>query len=108
MKFSISLKTKFSQADFVPLKGTSLKQYQTALLEWKTTGKQHLKRKYTFRDFKTALAFVICVGKIAEKLQHHPNISFTWGEVTLEIFDHKSGRLTPCDFVLAAHISRLK
>jgi len=33
-----------------------------------------LQKTFQFRDFKEALAFVNKVGKIAERLQHHPDI----------------------------------
>jgi len=47
------------------------------------------------------------VGEIAETEGHHPNISFTWGRVTIEIFTHKVKGLTEADFILAAKIDTL-
>jgi len=38
---------------------------------------------------------------------HHPNISFTWGLVEVEIWTHAIDGLAETDFVLAAKIDRL-
>lgn len=90
------------------LKGDALKQIQSKLDGgWTVRDEQKLERTYKFPDFAHALKFVNRVGEIAETQNHHPNISFTWGEARIEIWTHKVNGLTESDFVLAAKINEL-
>jgi 4a-hydroxytetrahydrobiopterin dehydratase len=73
---------------------------------WKLNGKGHLERRYTFKDFAQALAFVNKVGAVAEAEGHHPDLSLAWGKCKVEIWSHKIKGLTESDFVLAAKAER--
>ncbi len=75
--------------------------------EWDIVDGHHLHRRWKMPDFKLALALVNRIGEIAEAENHHPNISFTWGDVEVEIFTHKVNGLTESDFILAAKLSEL-
>jgi len=72
------------------------------LNNWEIIDSHHLRKKYTFPDFAKALVFVNKISEISESQNHHPNISFTWGEVVVEIHTHKVDGLTENDFILAA------
>ncbi len=61
-------------------------------------------RNYTFKNFKTTLAFVNRVGEVAETVGHHPDIYFTWGKCRISIQTHKINGLHESDFILAAKI----
>lgn len=88
-----------------PLKGDELKPLSMQLAEgWAIIEEHHLEKKYSFKNFKEALAFTNIIGRIAEEEGHHPNIFLTWGEVTLQIWTHKVDGLTESDFILAAKI----
>lgn len=67
---------------------------------WDVVG-GHLVRAYRFRDFATGLAFVNEVGRVAEDMNHHPQVQLGWGEVRLELWTHSAGGLTRRDFELA-------
>lgn len=69
---------------------------------WAVERNHHLTKTYKFPDFAQALAFVNRAGAVAEEQNHHPNISFTWGKVQIDIWTHKIDGLTESDFVLAA------
>lgn len=71
---------------------------------WQVIDNHHLERKFTFPDFRTALAFTNRLGEIAEELGHHPDIYLTWGEVRVSIWTHKVDGLTLSDFQLAERI----
>lgn len=77
--------------------------------EWRIVddGKK-LERKFKFKNFKEALAFVNEVGRIAEEEQHHPNIYFSWGYVIVTLWTHAIGGLFDNDFILAAKIDELE
>jgi 4a-hydroxytetrahydrobiopterin dehydratase len=95
------------RGDTPPLEGAELEELHQQLPEWEVVEEHHLRRKFSFENFREALAFVNRVGEVAEEQGHHPNISFTWGWVQVEIFTHVIDGLTESDFVLAAKIDRL-
>lgn len=73
---------------------------------WEAIEYKKLKKTIITKDFKSALELVNKIGEIAEEQNHHPNITFTWGKVTVTIWTHKIDGLTESDFILAAKIDR--
>jgi 4a-hydroxytetrahydrobiopterin dehydratase len=66
-----------------------------------------IERPFRFPDFAAALAFVNEVGAIAEREDHHPDISFGWGYATVSLHTHKIKGLHENDFIMAAKINQL-
>jgi 4a-hydroxytetrahydrobiopterin dehydratase len=64
-------------------------------------------KRFDFKNFKLALAFVNAVGALAEAEKHHPDISFGWGFVEISLITHSADGLTRNDFILAAKIDGL-
>lgn len=92
-----------------PLAGKELMSLAGQLSpEWSVDSGHHLVGTYTFRNFKQALAFTNAIGEVAEQEKHHPEITLTWGLVTVRIWTHKIDGLTESDFILAAKISALE
>ena len=92
-----------------PLSGAEIKKLSRQLgSAWKVTREHHLEREYKFKNFKEALAFTVKVGKLAEKVQHHPDFYLAWGKVKLTLWDHQSDGLTVCDFIFAAKVNQLR
>lgn len=56
-----------------------------------------LTRTYTMKDFSAAIAFVVKVGILAEKMDHHPDISIAYRNVTLRFSTHDAGGITELD-----------
>ena len=90
-----------------PMKGKELAEILKQIPDWKAVNEHHLVRKFTFPDFKEALAFVNQVGEIAERQGHHPDILLTWGKVEITLWTHKIDGLSEGDFIMAAKIDRL-
>lgn len=67
-----------------------------------------LVREFEFKDFAEALSFVNKVGAIAEEEGHHPDISFGWGRVSVELTTHAIEGLSENDFIVAAKIDEIK
>lgn len=61
-------------------------------------------RDYKFPDFARALGFVNKVGNIAEREDHHPDITLGWGYAQVKFFTHKIDGLHENDFIMAAKI----
>jgi 4a-hydroxytetrahydrobiopterin dehydratase len=75
--------------------------------EWTLDSKGHLRRAWTFPDFRQALAFTNRVGELAEVENHHPEIELGWGKVAVAIWTHAIDGLSRNDFILAAKLSEL-
>lgn len=92
-----------------PLAGNELVALAAQLSpEWSVESGHHLICAYPFKNFKQALTFTNAIGEIAEQENHHPEITLTWGLVTVRIWTHKMNGLTENDFILAAKISALE
>lgn len=70
-------------------------------------GSRALWRKFTVKNFAAAQALCNGIGVIAEQEGHHPDLSYGWGYVEVEIKTHKISGLHENDFILAAKIDRL-
>ncbi len=73
---------------------------------WELSGDgKAINKKYTFKNFKEALAFVNKVGGIAESEGHHPDIHLTdYKHVAINLSTHAISGLSQNDFILAAKI----
>lgn len=96
------------QGGVPPLKGEELKVWFEKLGKgWEIVEEHHLKKRFKFSDFKSALEFVDRVGALAEEIGHHPSINFGWGFAELQIYTHKINGLHEADFIFAAKVDRL-
>ena len=89
------------------LKGAEVVSLHHNVPEWSVVDEHHIKRAFTFPDFKQALTFVNRVGELAEEQGHHPDIFLAWGMVQITLWTHKIDGLTESDFIMAAKIDRL-
>lgn len=71
--------------------------------DWKVEN-SILSRRFEFNNFAEALEFVNKVGEIAEKHDHHPDITFGWGYAEINLTTHDRGGLTDFDFAVAKEI----
>ncbi len=74
--------------------------------DW-TVSNEKLIKRFTFKNFNEALAFINRIGAIAETQDHHPDILFGWGYVEIFITTHDAGGITQRDFKLARAIETL-
>jgi 4a-hydroxytetrahydrobiopterin dehydratase len=74
---------------------------------WELVDARRLRREWKFPDFASALAFTVRIGLLAERDDHHPDITLGWGRVVVELWTHVVGGLTENDFVIAAKLDRL-
>jgi 4a-hydroxytetrahydrobiopterin dehydratase len=66
-----------------------------------------LHKRFEFSNFAASLAFVNLVGEIAEKHDHHPDITFGWGYAESFLTTHDRGGITEIDFVVAGEIDSI-
>jgi 4a-hydroxytetrahydrobiopterin dehydratase len=74
-----------------------------ALRGWERSGPE-IRKAFAFESFKAAIAFVNRVARLAEEMDHHPDIFVQYTKVTLTLSSHDAGGLTERDFHLAARI----
>ena len=66
-----------------------------------------LEKNFKFKNFKDSQNFVNSVGNISEEEGHHPDITFGWGYVKINITTHAIEGLSENDFILAAKIDQI-
>ena len=94
------------EAGMPPMNEEEIKKYSKMVIGWGLkVGK--LYKNFKFKNFKETLKFVNKVGRVAEKQGHHPDIYFTWGKCTIEIYTHSIKRLSEKDFELASKIDEI-
>jgi len=68
-----------------------------------------LNKKFKFKDFKEAFAFMTHVALIAEKMDHHPEWKNTYNELEIWLNTHDAGDIvTEKDHKLAKAIDAIK
>ncbi len=63
-----------------------------------------LRKRFQFRTFLRAIAFVNSVAYLSESAGHHPDITTNYNRVTLRLITHSEGALTDRDLALASEI----
>ncbi len=81
-------------------------QWLQRVPNWQRVGNE-IERTIRFKNFREALAFVVQVGLLAERMDHHPDIEIRYRQVTLRLSTHSAGGLTEKDFQLAQQIDAL-
>ena len=67
-----------------------------------------LTRKFEFKNFSEAFAFMTRVAMEAEKMDHHPTWTNTWNKVDISLSTHSAGnKVTQKDHQLAKAIDAL-
>lgn len=68
---------------------------------------QAIERRFKFRDFSEAFAFMARVALIAEKHDHHPEWSNVYNRVAITLTTHEAGGLSERDVRMAKAIDKL-
>jgi len=89
------------------LSQTEIQGKLRSLPGWELSKNKIIQKKFIFGNFKEALAFVNQVGDLAEKSDHHPDITINYNKVTLSLWTHSAGGLTLKDFDLAGHVEKI-
>ncbi len=74
---------------------------------WQETDNQ-LYRKFVFKNFMEAFAFMTKVAMLSEKANHHPTWKYTWNTVEIWLTTHDKGNtVTNKDIDLSENIDAL-
>ncbi|MPZ89381.1 MAG: 4a-hydroxytetrahydrobiopterin dehydratase [Nitriliruptorales bacterium] len=64
-------------------------------------------KTFTFADFNGSVKFVNRVARLADTLNHHPDVAISWNRVTLTLVTHSAGGVTQADIELARQLDPL-
>lgn len=96
------------EGEVPPLDVARIAEYLKKLSDWRSIADKKITKKFIFKDFKEALAFVNRAGEIAEREGHHPDIHLvSYKKVIIELSTHAIGGLSENDFIVAAKIDDL-
>jgi 4a-hydroxytetrahydrobiopterin dehydratase len=74
-----------------------------SLAGWRREG-DAIVRDYELADFVAALGLIAQIGALAERADHHPTLTNTYGRLRVELSTHDAGGITEKDFALAREI----
>ena len=66
-----------------------------------------IRRVYKTDGWPTTTMLVNAVAYLAEAAYHHPDLSVTWGRLTVKLQNHAAGGITDKDFELARKIDEM-
>ena len=66
-----------------------------------------IEKQFQFKNFSTALSFIVQVGILAEKANHHPELFNVYNKVSIRLTTHDIGGVSAKDFELAKAIDAL-
>jgi len=66
-----------------------------------------IQKEFEFKDFSKALAFIVQIGILAEKQNHHPEIKNVYNKVSLRLTTYDSDGVTEKDVKLALAIDKI-
>ena len=90
----------------IPLTAEELPVALASLPGWEVQeGKLH--KRFKFKDFVTAMGWMVSVALEAEKLDHHPDWCNSWNKVRVDLWTHSAGAITELDVALARKMNAL-
>lgn len=63
-----------------------------------------IEKKFQFKNFTQALGFIVKVGVVSEKMNHHPELFNVYNKVNIRLTTHDAGGVTDKDIKLASEI----
>ena len=91
-----------------PLTPEEAEGYRGQAPEWALLDDaKRIERRFRFKDFREAFAFVARAAGLAEAEGHHPDITFGWGYAAVSLRTKKIKGLHENDFIMAAKLDRL-
>jgi 4a-hydroxytetrahydrobiopterin dehydratase len=65
-----------------------------------------LTKTFSFEKFASGIAFVDRIAKVADEMDHHPDIDIRYTKITTMLSTHDAGGITQSDLKLAERIER--
>jgi 4a-hydroxytetrahydrobiopterin dehydratase len=101
-----ALAARHCQPGAAKLTGAELATHLTTLTGWSGTGAR-LEKMYTFANFHETIGFVNALAWIANREDHHPDLTVSYNRCVVAWSTHDAGGITENDAVCAAKTDRL-
>ena len=88
------------------LSNTEIQEKLKSLPEW-SLAENAIHRKFIFKSFMPAIAFVNKIAEAAEQANHHPDITINYSQVSISLSTHSEGGVTQKDSQLAGTIDKI-
>ena len=75
---------------------------------WEPDGEKAIHKEFSFRDHIEAMGFVNRVAMVAEKMDHHPELTIVYSSVSIRLSSHDAGGVTERDVQLAEAIEKYR
>ena len=66
-----------------------------------------ISKDFVFKNFSQVMGFINATAWIAQRQNHHPDVTFGYNTVKISFSTHSSGGLTRNDFICAAKVEQL-
>jgi 4a-hydroxytetrahydrobiopterin dehydratase len=76
------------------------------LKDWQFNS-EGIEKKFQFKNFTEALGFIVKVGVVSEKMNHHPELFNVYNKVNIRLTTHDASGVTDKDIKLASEIDVL-
>jgi 4a-hydroxytetrahydrobiopterin dehydratase len=93
--------------DTPALTGTEIEKELHQLTGWQPAqrdGQALITKTFKFKGFMPGVDLVNRIAALAEAEGHHPDLTLTYGSLTVELTTHAAGGVTENDLILAAKI----
>ena len=93
-----------------PLDDATIQKLVGQLAGWQRRSEAQgprITKRFKFKDFVAAMAFIDKMAVIAEAEQHHPDFCVHYNQVDVTLWTHAVGGLSENDFILGAKIDSL-
>jgi 4a-hydroxytetrahydrobiopterin dehydratase len=77
---------------------------ELATLDGWTRDGDEIAKDFACPSFPDAIAYVVRIGFLAERANHHPDLDIRWRTLSVRLSTHDAGGLTSLDFALAREI----
>ena len=84
-----------------------INKIKSDLIEWAIQN-ELLVKEFVFSTFQDAINFVNAVAKIADEVDHHPDIFISYNKVKISLITHDLGEISEKDYSLAKEIESLE
>jgi len=71
------------------------------------SGRDAITRKFKFKNFREAFAFMTKVAEVAEQMNHHPEWTNIYQTVEVTLSTHDAGGITKLDIDMAEAMDKL-
>lgn len=75
---------------------------------WSVVGGASLVRVFETKDFSEGVDLIRKIERMANELNHHPDVDLTYGKVVVTVTTHSESGLTNKDFEFAAKVDSIE